>query len=206
MSDVLNERRLRSEKMVYGYFRTHSHTSIQIPNDIKRLCRKYYHIEELFDVNKMHASIEITNSGSTATRIMNIDGCYRNVYGSIGVDSKHPRKYQWNIAITGSGPFIGLASNPDIDSDRHSFDYAYSTWMGTKHRFHHYEKYGDSAPTGSSLTVIADFKKREICFIVNGKDQGVAFEDIVIGPIYYLAVSLYDKGQSATIDDFNCIG
>ena len=52
---------------------------------------------------------------------------------------------------------------------------------------------------------MSDFAARTIA-AVNGKDQGVAFEDIVdvIGGHYYLAVGLYtgDVGDKATLLNF----
>ena len=206
MSDVLDERKLRSERIVYGYIRTRIDTSIQIPNDIRKLCCKYYHIEELFDGNKMHKTIEITNNGSTVT-LMSQDApsAYRNVYGTIAMDSKVLKKYSWKLTIAASGPFIGFATNRDIKGDRKVFDYAYSSYSGNKYRYNVSDKYGASAAPGSSIIISIDFKKAEICFSVNGEDLGVAFKDIKIGPIYYLAISLFFEGKSVTIDEFKCV-
>eukprot|EP01084_Bolivina_argentea_P104768 187580_1 len=47
-----------------------------------------------------------------------------------------------------------------------------------------------------------DCHKKEISFAVNGKDQGVAYNNINIGPVYYFVYCGYCKGDSIKINSF----
>lgn len=164
---------------------------------------------EVFDVNKAHKCIKISNDGATVTK--GEDGSfagYELVYGSVGVDSKKEMKYQWKVTITKFryNLIIGIGSIPDIDGNWRNIDYGYSCFNGYKESFgEHSEEYGVSLGTGDELIITVDFDMRQISFTANDVDQGVAFSNIVVGPVYYLVGSFYTDSESITINEFKCI-
>ena len=207
MSDVMDKWILRSEKILYGYIRTRVFMVDEIPRDIKNLCVQYYHIEERWNIKKVHESIELSNDAMTATKT-GLER-YRSVYGSVGIDSKQRLKYQWKLTVTKRAldSIIGIGANPDINIKRSytKISYGYQTYGGDKWIAGDNTDYGIEINSGEELIINVDFKKEEIGFIANGKDQGVAFKNIAIGPVYYLVASLNMKEECITINDFKCI-
>eukprot|EP01084_Bolivina_argentea_P104767 187579_1 len=123
-----------------------------------------------------------TISGSTAT--ITGSGGYRSAYGSFAIHSNKKGKYQWNVAIhkRGSSAFIGIASKKDINADYNIIDYGYQGDGPHKRNFGQYIKYGECWNKGDTVSMTVDCHKKEISFAVNGKDQGVAYNNINIGP------------------------
>ena len=124
MSDVVDARRLRSEKIVYGYIGTRIFTRSEIPADIRNLCHKYYHIVDVFDIHKVHEDVKISGDGLTATKT-NICAYHRLVYGTIGIDSKTGLKYQWKLTVTKYHGIIGISDNPNIKGSYPSIHYGF---------------------------------------------------------------------------------
>ena len=164
---------------------------------------------DTFDANTKHKTIELSNNGLTATKLSVWGFCEpRNVYGSIGIDSKDQRIYRWTITVTkrawGEPLFIGIASTRDIHGHYKDIHYGYSAKTGVKCKLGSFDGYGFSIQSGGSLMMNVDFQRKEVSFVVDGKDLGVAFTDIEIGPRYYLCASIYKGGDILTISNFEC--
>ena len=74
MSDSLSfeeECKIRNDKIVNGYIRTHVYRNDNAPKDVIDLVLKYYHVlPERFDINNVDTkNIMISNNGLTATKI-----------------------------------------------------------------------------------------------------------------------------------------
>ena len=219
MSDVLSfeqECKILNEKIVNGFVRTHVMTNNHIPNEIIDLCFKYYHdLPERFNIIKCHKGIILSNDGLTATRQSTTYYDYPIVYGTVGINSKDRCKYQWTLTITKrvSDSLIGISTKDKTDKienlqlfEKNYPNYSYQTCSDRKWKLgKHKSGYGTPMDSGQQIIMIVDFKLKQISFISNGKDLGIAYDDIKIGPIYYLAVSLHVNGECITIDRFECI-
>merc|ERR1712025_1512855 len=60
---------------------------------------------------------------------------------------------------------------------------------------------GNGFKSGDTVTMLADFDRRSISFSINGKDQGVAFSSIAVGPTYYFAVCFSAHYQDTYVRD-----
>ena len=184
-----------------------------IPELVMILTLFYYTVIDRFDPDKKHKYIKISNDGLTATKITS-SNWYRNVYGSVGIDSMDQKKYQWTVTIAKhiTQIYIGVATDRYIsDSQSNTWKkvtYGVDTLHGLKWNRGDDSKYGNGIKlrNGDKLTISIDFKRREIAFSRNGENFGVAFTEIEIGPQYYLCASLYIEGESVTINDLKCIG
>lgn len=108
MSDVFDERKSQSDKIVYGYIRTQVVTHREIPTDIKNLCSKYYHIVELF-VNLGNKYIEMSEDGQT---VSNNAGEGDTIYGSVDIDCDNDKTcnktFEWIFKILSNGPYASI--------------------------------------------------------------------------------------------------
>ena len=194
----------RVESLIAGYCTTNA-PNMNIIHGIILIILKYYFMD-VFDPNKQHDHYQTSNNGLTATKEA-VSGT--NTYGLIEIDSKDQRQYQWTISIInrGSGMILGIASNPDPYKDKwRTIDYGYNAFNGQIFKSGSHHKYGIKIHSGGSLMIRVDFQNKCIGFTANGKDLGMAFQDIIIGPIYYLAASMNSKDACITISDFKCIG
>ena len=115
-------------------------------------------------------------------------------------------KCQWKLTITKrqSDSIIGIASMPNINDTYWNINYGYQTSGGDKWKLGKWSDYGIPTGSGQALIINVDFKRKEIGFVVNGKDQGVAFKDVEIGPVYYLVVGFHFEGECVNLNDFKC--
>ena len=131
-----------------------------------------------------------------------------NAHGRVGFKSKSRKKYQWMFTITKRTVFmlIGIISEVDLNADYSKIDYGCSgakTWKSGNDT----ADYGVSWNTGDKVCMIVDFGKKELSYTVNGQNQGIAHRDIIIGPTYQLAVSMYTGGVAENDgDSFNING
>ena len=84
----------RMRNTVSGYCRSNP-ANINIIHGIILIILEYY-LMDTFDPNQTHKDLQISNNGSTATRIKKSDMRigYGNIYGSIGIDSKSQKIYK----------------------------------------------------------------------------------------------------------------
>ena len=215
MSDVLTfeqECEIRNEKIVRGYIKTKIIIDSVVPDAIIDLCFKFYHIlPEMFDINKTHKDIEISSDKLTASKKAG-SHYYPNVYGTFKLESKDGGRYQWKVIIEREKEhgdiMVGIATDPNKNDDYKNINYAYQTHGGMSWKSgSQYRGGGLGIPveSGEELIMDVDFEKRQISYIANGKNQGIMFKDVVIGPIYYFAASLNICAKSITIKEFECV-
>ena len=64
--------------------------------------------------------------------------------------------------------------------------------------------YGKVCDTGSIIDIYLDLDKKTLSYHIDGKDYGVAFEDVKEGT-YRLAVTLTGKGTTVQILSYSCL-
>lgn len=93
-----------------------------------------------------------------------------------------------------------------MDNDK-LFGYSYCLSNGYKLFQGALMRYGDKINEGDILCLILDLNKKQIKFMVNDKDLGIAFRNIICRKdvTYRLAVSLHSINDSVTITKFECV-
>lgn len=91
----------------------------------------------------------------------------------------------------------------DIDKD---FGYGYCLSNGYKTFKYASMMYGIKVKEGDTLCLILDLNQKQIRFMVNDKDLGIAFREVIHGKNikYKFVVSLHDLNDSATLTKFEC--
>ena len=149
-----------------------------------------------------------------------MEDSYRNTsYGNVDILSMRHIEYKWKIKINaGFGGYIsiGISSNDEYDED-------YTAWRndGQYVNYHHYgyngwggyiiskkdpygTRYSEHFAAGDVIDMILNLKSKELSFCKNGKNLGVAFDNIETTDdlIYRLAISIGEIHTNLTIIEF----
>ena len=155
------------------------------------------------------------------------DSNWKSVIGEYDVDCKVDTNavYEWTIFVSADLVSIGIVSTKNEDKISGYVDqYAFSTYEGTTFyalgnggRLEHQDKkiavvkedrYEDVGKTanGDLIKMTLDTRQMTLSFNKNGKDIGVAYENIDDGHTYNLAVSCFTRegftGQFVKLVDF----
>ena len=178
---------------------------------ISCLCVLFFGGSEIFEIPGN--DVKISEDGKSITKIGNEWNDNRNTsYGMKRIWSKSDVIYQWNLMIKAyiTGMYIGLSSVicPDKYYPRQVGQH-YVYWNEGMLRRVNGEwdyKYGTHAKVCDIVSIRLDLKNREIRILVNGEDQGIAYQgdDITIDDDieYRLAIIMCDPGDCVEIVDF----
>ena len=149
---------------------------------------------------------QITKTGAT--------GWDNSSYGSTIIETaKNENIYIWTFHIAkcayDSGMVIGITSKYSITTNAFSREkvspnYGVLSYNGQKVSKHNYKSYGKQFKENDIINMILNLKKRTISYKINDIDQGVAYNNIVVGNDvnYKLAVTLGATNNSLQIIDF----
>jgi hypothetical protein len=147
-----------------------------------------------FDPSLLSSDSNITEQGRAAAS--------RNSYSSVmaGTPANKTTASTWTIKILnrGDGVSLGLATQR---TKEHLYAYlgneagawAYRS-SGTLYNSRNKKDYGVEYGTGAVVQVVYDPNKRELSFIVDGKDQGVAVRDLPQTDLF-LAAGLWERAS-----------
>eukprot|EP01084_Bolivina_argentea_P062711 114678_1 len=191
----------------FGYIRKMNNMLLKyaIPTEISFICLSYYFMIDSFEIH--HPEIRILNQ--TTSMKTSEDDLWCSAYGTIPIQSNSTNHYQWTIKInkTCNTLAIGIATNRNINGAFHkhkSITYGYHS-RGHKFSSGKWEKYGDSYTSQDIIIMDIDLVLKQIKFVKNNKDQGVAFKNIICAKKpYYLAISSYFQYDSVSICRFLC--
>ena len=196
-----------SKYAVYGWVREAEKalSDGNVPNMIVSICIIYYHEDEIFDA--IHGEVTASKNKKCISR----DGWgYKCNYGIIRIPSISDYKYQWKLKIMKSNRndcliMIGVSAResfhfrPNCDENM-QYLYCYD---GDKYeQMSHLEKrgawteYGVEFDDGDEITVCLDLKHKQIRFMYNDIDQGIAYENVQVSDDikYRLCVAIYCGG------------
>ena len=200
----------RTKHAVSGWLR------IQVPSMdlydiplISSLCILFFGGYELFEI--AGSDVQISDDGKTINKKGTDSNNNRSSsYGMTRIWSKSKSIYQWDLKVKAYdiGFYIGLSST--VHPDKCYWKQAghhYAWWiLGSLKIPSGWESYGEPAKVNDIVSIVLDLKQREIRFLVNHQDQGVAYQgdDIKIGDDieYRLAVIPCSRGDSIEIVDF----
>jgi len=138
------------------------------------------------------------------------------IYGNVLITNDKQAKYSWTFKIhkqkKKDSICFGISSTYNINhnfwEDKSSSNYSICNdgkkgFKGAESK--NWTKYCDKIKQGSTVQMILDCKLRQISFIINGKDYGVAFTDIDWGYDikYRMAVWTAIKGEEIELIDFS---
>lgn len=133
-----------------------------------------------------------TENGKTITRIgeSGWKSCYSTEIFQVGNEVS---KVVWRLSIDKSNDVdFGLCKDEwSIDSSAHTNKNSYIICSGSGNKYSggNSTKYSNRIESGSQVEISLDRKAKNLSFAINGKDQGVAFENLPNGK-YALVIGL----------------
>ena len=190
-------------RLVHGWIRAKSKdVNVNIPFEVIELFVIWYHIQLYF--------IKISNGqvlNDDKTIINQTGSCVAaSAWGSVLMSSMDEKVYEYTIKLLpGSESRVAIGIDEDgykrlnswFVQQNESIHYAFECWNGCKDsKEEHSASYGEEVEVRSEGSIIRmkyDVGKRTLSFIVDGKDYGVAFNNVQKGENikYRLAVYLY---------------
>ena len=209
--------------IVCGYIRS-EHESLfranacilfqNVPNSITSLCTLYYYLYDYFDL--IGSDMKISNDKKTITYNSFTRDWPNANYGKNIISSTDKCIYKWYLKIRKrENIIVSVVSNKNcnphlypVHHDKYYWfflnpdnlgklkDHKGSTWQNPE--------YGKDIKNGDIVCMELNLKRENISFYINGKNLGVAFQNIDIGDDidYRLCVTLRDLGSFVTIMKF----
>ena len=183
----------------------------------------------LFEIEKFIKSgkeIEIIDGGTKATIVDDNPG-YTTVHGKLDIDcGKYTNAiYKWKFNVQADGTSIGI----DSDTQRQYVDkYCFPAYASDKARYFYAmgdtgdleyncsdgpwtvnkpKEYSDYIKKGDEIDMILDVSTKTMIFYKNGKNLGVAYDDIDADKIYHMAICLGSNEPDEFIEivDFDVV-
>ena len=182
---------------VYGWIRNKGKSLRlrNIPSMINAICILYFRDDEIFDII-CKKSIRLSENKKIIT---SIGRSANNNYGITKIVSANNLIYQWDLRIVKcekmSDLIFGITSNQKAITFDDGVHYAFRS-CGTKSTNNQrFESYTNEVGTGDTVSIHLDLNKAQIKLSINGKEQGIAFENIKKSKdiVYRLFVSVSHK-------------
>lgn len=205
----------RNKHIIYGWIRKQKHfENIIIPTTIYYLCILYFREEEIFQIISDNGII-LSKDRKKITKIdqnWNYDISNTN-YGT-EIDSDTGFLHRWTLKLVHKIEYlnitIGITTqiNPNqiYNEDQNVLCYYFcDDYKFSNNNENGY--YGKRWMIGDILTINLDLNKKQLYLLINQKNQGVAFENILSSDKikYRLFVSLYCIEESVEILQYNKI-
>ena len=214
----------RTKDAVNGWIRKQrqSLNLCDVPMMLCSICILYYHNDEIFEM--IAKSVILSKNKKCITKIKNV--CYHSNYGINEISTDSEYEYKWDLKIKeieiSTNVFVGLSSK--YDTKQHNFcvtdgvNFIYCSDGDIHHERNHCErdrnipgwdwnKYGNRFVKNDIVSIILDLKRKQINFLVNGIDQGIAYENVKFPASQKiklrLSVSMCSSGQSVEIVKFS---
>ena len=200
--------------LVNGYAKNVQKLSAHnIPAAISYLCMIYYHENDHFEQHPKFDTVNVNDAKDTMTTE---GGKWAEVYGKFiitNADTKIPMIYSWTFEIAGvsksyetsigickgNSTLIGTHQWPELAYElSHDGDKALIKFGKFKYKTYSFERY----TKGGIVKMEINMRQKTIKFYVNGKDQGIAFNDIDFSKIYNVIVGAGDKGITIKLTNF----
>ena len=195
----------RDELLIHGFIRNEK---IDIPVEIINLCLLWYHMA-LF-VFKSADIVTLNEDKTVITQEKkNTSGEMNTSYGSIIMPSMNNEMiYEYKIKVSPTENQVGIgiddAECECVDTyfigSQKTYNYGLQCWNGEKssEKDRWGTKYGDPCDGKKETIVIMTFNAKDssLSFVVNGKDYGIAYDDIYKQPGLDYRLALYQNGGS----------
>ena len=215
----------RTKYSVYGWIRNQEQSLrlTNVPSIVGAICILFYRDDEIFDTVSDNG-IKLSNNKKAIVKSGDI--MQNNSYGTIVIKSAYDLVYRWDLRIhSGSRVTIGIVSQQAAvdghfynNRDYHGVHYlfqsvrSFSIKKQNDYRYqwpksYVWEAYGDGfGQKDDVVSLCLDLCKAQIKLIINGKDQGVAFHNVIKSKDieYRLVVSLVNDGDHIEILNYIC--
>eukprot|EP01084_Bolivina_argentea_P201177 343917_1 len=195
----------RSKYVVFGWIRNvEKLLNSHIPMMISSICTLYYWEDEMFVMVANDVQISPTDNKCIQKNVFtsNFDN---SSYGSKEISSISNCNYRWDIKILKANTGhvrIGLSSIQTPNKHfMNTFGINYVYWScgllyGRNTEFGPWKKYGIKFGTYDKISILLDLQKKQIRFLVNDIDQGIAYTNV------QTSVSLFNGGNRVLIERF----
>jgi len=153
------------------------------------------------DPTQCGTTMSISEDGLQATQVT------FEKWGMVRADTELPSSgiSSWDVSIDVSPKghiFVGVATKQSnlgsyLGNDKYGWGYIGN--KGAWHNKHKVKTYGKDFRSGHVVTVVMDMDEGSLSFLVNGEDQGVAFDEGLKGKQLYPAFALYQKNDRFAI-------
>ena len=214
----------RTKYAVHGWIRE-VETSLQlthIPMMINSMCILFFRDDEIFDI--IGKNVRLSSNKKCITKLKMPQGLQwcNNSYGIMEIPSMSDLIYKWDLKITrldANGIMIGISSiqAPNEDFER-KYGYHY-VHFNTGEIFHknktkrrlsfgtikNWKAYGDGYQQSDIVSIHLNMKQGKIRFLINGKDQGIAYKHICKDQHvkYRLFATIYHEDEGVEIVNFS---
>ena len=199
-----------TELLVSGYLRQHEISLSQIiPPLVVHICLMFHWIPEYFDIISKYVKVS-----DDKLRIKLISKTTKNqntTFGAMRIPSTDTRIYLWTFKILhkkGDDIIIGISNGSNNnqpfhfrDRGKQTFNYGYCGNFKVVNTA--FKIYGDDFKENDILKMILDLKKKTLSFMINDKDQGIAFENIKYSPDIYYKMAVSFEGLTDEIQLIN---
>ena len=173
----------------------------------------YFREDEVFNV--IGDDLKLSADKKIVTKTGSKNNWDNNAYGVIGIESINNNYiYEWRLKtnLNALRPLavIGISSkqipNLEVDEDKNGYHYAVLCEDGSKYLQGKSDwiSYCNGIVDNDVVTLRLDLGRKEIRYLVNDKDQGIAYDDVKTGKDikYRLFVSIYRDTDSIEILNF----
>ena len=211
------------ELCVYGFIR--EYCNIDIPDVLKELCLSLYLIViDQWNKKLSHKTFAIDEASREI--FSTVTGGRRHAFGSLIIGKGEIMI--WSIKITNDNPqrhdnnravMFGISNTSEIDNwneksgayhfcdtEFNGSGYGYYAWTGYTHTSLRAERnpYGPSWDKDDIITMTLDMTGKKygvLSYAINGKDLGVAFDDIDIDGNYRMSVCMHSKDSLQLVEN-----
>ena len=202
---------MRTKYAVYGWIREAERelniNKCTIPEILNSICILYLPEEDSFQI--IQKNMDVSENKRIIWKYTS-DNEWNCNYGKFIIPSLSDGVCQWDLRINkldiGTSVFLGVSSNINRTHSKDDNNYLLHD-AGYKNEINSREwvRYCPRLTTNDSISVKLDLIKAEVAYSVNGKDQGVAFNNINKGNDidYRLCVCIQYKGTEIEIINFH---
>ena len=222
----------KSKLTVQGYVKgvqsilpTAKNIFYNIPTSINQIILLFYFVMDEFELYPSNC-YKISQDYRTVKMIRHKYPMLYGAFGKIGIHSESNLRCYWTVKITKEAKLeqMSIELIPNKTSD--IFETYGWRWRRPCYSFHNTgancraskyaswirrdpdgttRKYGERFKKGDVITMYLDLTEKQISFVINDKNYGIAFRNIITGPniIYYFGVEPRGVGQEITLIDFD---
>ena len=206
MATKARDKKESDDLLVYGFIRKED---IDIPTEIIALCFLWYHIELFIFKSSSHISLNEDKTLITQQQTEKGERALNSCYGSIIMPSiNNPLIYEYTIKVSPTKNQVGIGIDDSeckcIDTyfigSRDTFNYGLQCWNGHKSSKEDMwgVPYGNACDHAKEIIVVMIYNAKDatLSFSVNGKDYGIAYDNVHKAKGLNYRLALYQNGGS----------
>ena len=202
----------RTKYSVHGWIRNKEKSLglTTIPSMINAICILYFRDDEIFNV--INGAVKLSENKKIITSLAGDFAFLIKAFYNYGIMEIVPTSnlvYQWDLRIVKCTEndciYFGITSTKSEELFGDGHHYAFKNGGEKTKTDEKWKSYGEEIRTGDIVSINLDLKKAQIKLIINGKDQGIAYENVDKSKDikYRLFVTLLFKNDCVEILNFS---